>query len=134
MPTFYPNKGTDRYHGDLGAQIADVSLPGSAYAEKSTTRVNIEGRVQMGRAAVSPPGAAREDWKIVQRTTPEIALAGIKDVSQRTMGAKTGGAASKRPIANFYQTDPNNFKRINNDGAVVHTQQHLNLVTIEPML
>lgn len=51
-------------------------------------------------------------YDVTERTTPEIALAGIKDVSQRTMGAKTGGAASKRPIANFYQTDPNNFKRV----------------------
>ncbi|EJU01504.1 NADH-ubiquinone oxidoreductase [Dacryopinax primogenitus] len=53
-------------HGDLGAQIADVVLPGAAYTEKGTTWVNTEGRAQMGRAAVSIPGAAREDWKIIR--------------------------------------------------------------------
>lgn len=30
------------------------------------TWVNTEGRTQLGRAAVPPPGAAREDWKIVR--------------------------------------------------------------------
>ncbi|CCM01997.1 uncharacterized protein FIBRA_04071 [Fibroporia radiculosa] len=54
------------HHGDLGAQLADVCLPASAYTEKSTTWVNTEGRSQLGRAAVPPPGASREDWKIIR--------------------------------------------------------------------
>lgn len=54
------------HHGDLGAQLADICLPGSAYTEKGTTWVNTEGRAQMGRAAVSSPGASREDWKIIR--------------------------------------------------------------------
>jgi NADH dehydrogenase (ubiquinone) Fe-S protein 1 len=28
--------------------------------------VNTEGRSQMGRAAVAPPAATREDWKILR--------------------------------------------------------------------
>jgi NADH dehydrogenase/NADH:ubiquinone oxidoreductase subunit G len=39
------------HHGDRGAQIADVVLPGAAYTEKAGTYVNTEGRVQMTRAA-----------------------------------------------------------------------------------
>ncbi|PSN67830.1 NADH-quinone oxidoreductase [Corynespora cassiicola Philippines] len=54
------------HHGDKGAQLADVVLPGAAYTEKSVTYVNTEGRVQMTRNAVSLPGAAREDWKILR--------------------------------------------------------------------
>ncbi|KAG0648078.1 NADH-ubiquinone oxidoreductase 78 kDa [Hyphodiscus hymeniophilus] len=54
------------HHGDRGAQIADVVLPGAAYTEKAGTYVNTEGRVQMTRAATSLPGAARTDWKIVR--------------------------------------------------------------------
>jgi NADH dehydrogenase (ubiquinone) Fe-S protein 1 len=54
------------HHGDRGAQIADVVLPGAAYTEKAGTYVNTEGRVQMTRAAVSLPGAARTDWKIIR--------------------------------------------------------------------
>jgi NADH dehydrogenase (ubiquinone) Fe-S protein 1 len=54
------------HHGDRGAQLANVILPGAAYTEKSGTYVNTEGRVQMGRAATSLPGAARTDWKIIR--------------------------------------------------------------------
>lgn len=54
------------HHGDRGAQIADVILPGAAYTEKNGTYLNTEGRVQMTRAATSLPGAARDDWKIIR--------------------------------------------------------------------
>lgn len=54
------------HHGDRGAQLADVVLPGAAYTEKAGTYVNTEGRVQMTRPATSLPGAAREDWKIIR--------------------------------------------------------------------
>ncbi|CAN5520408.1 NADH-quinone oxidoreductase subunit NuoG [soil metagenome] len=53
-------------HGDAGAHRADVILPGASYAEKSATYVNTEGRPQMTRRAVFPPGEAREDWAIIR--------------------------------------------------------------------
>ncbi|KAL8831471.1 MAG: hypothetical protein Q9191_000843 [Dirinaria sp. TL-2023a] len=54
------------HHGDKGAQLADVILPGAAYTEKHGTYLNTEGRIQMTRAATGPPGAARDDWKIIR--------------------------------------------------------------------
>jgi NADH dehydrogenase (ubiquinone) Fe-S protein 1 len=54
------------HHGDKGAQIADIVLPGAAYTEKAGTYVNTEGRVQMTRAVTSLHGAARTDWKIIR--------------------------------------------------------------------
>lgn len=54
------------HHGDQGAVRADVILPGAAYTEKDGLFVNTEGRVQMARRAVFPPGEAREDWKIIR--------------------------------------------------------------------
>jgi len=54
------------HHGDKGAQIADVVLPGASYVEKQGTYLNTEGRVQMTRNAISLLGAAREDWKIIR--------------------------------------------------------------------
>jgi NADH-quinone oxidoreductase subunit G len=54
------------HHGDRGAARADVVLPGAAYTEKDAIYVNTEGRVQLGRRAVFPPGEAREDWAIVR--------------------------------------------------------------------
>uniref|UniRef100_A0A6B2F842 NADH-ubiquinone oxidoreductase 75 kDa subunit, mitochondrial n=1 Tax=Bothriechis nubestris TaxID=1766655 RepID=A0A6B2F842_9SAUR len=54
------------HHGDIGASMADVILPGAAYTEKTATYVNTEGRAQQTRVAVTPPGMAREDWKIIR--------------------------------------------------------------------
>lgn len=54
------------HHGDNGASIADAILPGAAYTEKQATYVNTEGRAQQTLLAVTPPGLAREDWKIVR--------------------------------------------------------------------
>ena len=53
-------------HGDAGAHVADVILPGAAYTEKDGLYVNLEGRVQMGTRAVSPKGEAKEDWAIIR--------------------------------------------------------------------
>ncbi|HVM22437.1 MAG TPA: NADH-quinone oxidoreductase subunit NuoG, partial [Sphingomicrobium sp.] len=60
------------HHGDNGARMADLVLPGAAYAEKHGTWVNTEGRVQRGEKAVFPPGEAREDWAIL-RAVSELA-------------------------------------------------------------
>lgn len=54
------------HHGDYGASIADAILPGAAYTEKQGTYVNTEGRAQQTLPAVTPPGLAREDWKIIR--------------------------------------------------------------------
>jgi len=53
-------------HGDAGAHVADVILPGAAYSEKDGLYVNLEGRVQMGSKAVAPKGEAKEDWAIIR--------------------------------------------------------------------
>ena len=61
------------HHGDKGAVMADIVFPGAAYTEKDATYVNTEGRAQQTRLAVSPPGMAREDWKII-RALSEVKL------------------------------------------------------------
>uniref|UniRef100_A0A3Q1FM77 NADH-ubiquinone oxidoreductase 75 kDa subunit, mitochondrial n=1 Tax=Acanthochromis polyacanthus TaxID=80966 RepID=A0A3Q1FM77_9TELE len=60
------------HHGDVGAPMADIILPGAAYTEKCGTYVNTEGRAQQTKVAVTPPGMAREDWKII-RAISELA-------------------------------------------------------------
>uniref|UniRef100_A0A1A8R455 NADH-ubiquinone oxidoreductase 75 kDa subunit, mitochondrial n=1 Tax=Nothobranchius rachovii TaxID=451742 RepID=A0A1A8R455_9TELE len=60
------------HHGDTGATMADVVLPGAAYTEKNGTYVNTEGRSQHTMVAVTPPGMARDDWKIL-RAVSELA-------------------------------------------------------------
>ncbi|MDF1668544.1 MAG: formate dehydrogenase subunit alpha [Roseovarius sp.] len=56
------------------ANYADVILPASAFAEKSGTVTNTNRQVQMGRRAVSPPGEAREDWKITTEMARRLGL------------------------------------------------------------
>lgn len=60
------------HHGDKGAEIADVVLPGAAYTEKSGTYVNTEGRAQEATFVVAPPGKAREDWQIIRAVSEVI--------------------------------------------------------------
>ncbi|KAF2351730.1 NADH:ubiquinone oxidoreductase subunit G [Trinorchestia longiramus] len=59
-------------HGDAGAAMADIVLPGATYTEKTATYMNTEGRAQTTHAAITPPGLAREDWKII-RAISEVA-------------------------------------------------------------
>ena len=61
------------HHGDIGAQRADVILPGSTYTEKEATYVNTEGRVQQAQKAVAAPGLAKEDWKIIRALSEMLA-------------------------------------------------------------
>ena len=52
-------------HGDKGAEIADIILPGSAYTEQSGHYTNLEGKIQKAYKASYPPGDAKEDWQII---------------------------------------------------------------------
>ncbi|CAO1379971.1 unnamed protein product [Diamesa serratosioi] len=63
------------HHGDAGAQLAHAILPGAAYTEKQGTYVNTEGRAQQTLVAVTPPGLAREDWKILRALSEVVGTA-----------------------------------------------------------
>lgn len=67
--TFVIYQGT---HGDAGAHRADVILPAAAYTEKSATYVNAEGRPQITKRAVFPPGEAKEDWAILRALSARL--------------------------------------------------------------
>ena len=47
------------------ARYADIVLAGSLMEEDEGTTTNVEGRVIRHRQVVTPPGEAREDWKII---------------------------------------------------------------------
>ncbi len=52
-------------HGDNGAELADIILPGAAYTEQSGHYTNLEGKIQKAYKASYPPGDAKEDWEII---------------------------------------------------------------------
>jgi len=120
------------HHGDAGAHCADVILPGLAYTEKNGTYVNTEGRVQLARQAVQPPGDAREDWSII-RALSDVLDAGLDYVTlgdvRTAMSAANpvfdqvdvasiaewgafgsdgamNAAPFESPVTNYYMTDP----------------------------
>jgi NADH-quinone oxidoreductase subunit G len=123
------------HHGDAGAARADVILPGAAYTEKHGTYVNLEGRAQQGFQAISPPGEAREDWRILRAisaylghalpydTLPELRAAlakanpvfgqvgAVRRLAGTDLSAPASGGALLADdfypaIVNYYQTDP----------------------------
>ena len=47
------------------AELADIVLPGSVWAEDEGTVTSLEGRVIKYNKAVNPPGEAKVDWQIV---------------------------------------------------------------------
>ncbi len=124
------------HHGEAAAARADVILPGAAYTEKDATWVNTEGRVQLGRLAVFPPGEAREDWKILRAASallgkplPYDTLEGVRarlvqvspafatrdTLAPRCCTDLTGpagdpgavsDAAFTLPVTNYWQADP----------------------------
>ncbi len=52
-------------HGNKGAEIADIILPGVAYTEQDGYFTNLEGKIQKAYKASYPPGDSIEDWKII---------------------------------------------------------------------
>jgi formate dehydrogenase major subunit len=56
------------------AYFADVILPASAFPEKTGTFTNTDRRVQLGRAALAPPGQARQDLAIIQELARRLDL------------------------------------------------------------
>eukprot|EP00168_Porphyra_purpurea_P016381 TRINITY_DN5282_c0_g1_i1.p1 TRINITY_DN5282_c0_g1~~TRINITY_DN5282_c0_g1_i1.p1 ORF type:complete len:490 (-),score=162.01 TRINITY_DN5282_c0_g1_i1:250-1650(-) len=82
------------HHGDAGAAAADVVLPGAAYTEKSGAYVNTEGRVQTGKAALFPPGAARADVDVLRGLLgTHVPAAGVGGGPGGASGAPAGASA-----------------------------------------
>ncbi|XP_045497068.1 NADH-ubiquinone oxidoreductase 75 kDa subunit, mitochondrial-like [Colias croceus] len=54
------------FQGDVGSEIANIILPGCAFTESGGTFLNMECRSQFAMPAVTPPGKARYDWKIIR--------------------------------------------------------------------
>ena len=59
-------------HGDNGAEIADIILPGAAYTEQNGYFTNLEGKLQKAFKASYPPGISKEDWQIINEIAEGI--------------------------------------------------------------
>jgi NADH-quinone oxidoreductase subunit G len=78
------------------AKAADVVLPGASWIEKDATYVNQDGRLQASARAMSSPGEAQEDWKIL--TDVGLALgAAVAYQSSAEVRSELAGAMSANP-------------------------------------
>ena len=87
------------HHGDISASIADIILPTPAYTEKSSTYMNIEGRVIQTTKCHNPLGEAKEEWKIFRV---------LSDLFERDLNFNNLGELRSELTSNFDQ-----FARLN---------------------
>jgi formate dehydrogenase alpha subunit len=59
------------------AELADVVLPGTSFAEKDGTFTGTDRRVQRVRKAVDPVGEAKPDWQIICQLAQQMRASGF---------------------------------------------------------
>jgi len=68
------------------AEIADVVLPGSSYAEKDGTFTGTDRRIQLFNKAIDPIGDSKPDWEIIIDLAKKMAASGFEfSTSQEIM-------------------------------------------------
>jgi NADH-quinone oxidoreductase subunit G len=88
-------------HGDKGAEMADIILPGAAYTEKNGLFVNLEGKIQKAYKASYPPGEAKEDWVILKE---------LSDILNRPLGYNNINQLREHIYKSIDQKNTNNMK------------------------
>uniref|UniRef100_A0A8C4Q6N9 NADH-ubiquinone oxidoreductase 75 kDa subunit, mitochondrial n=1 Tax=Eptatretus burgeri TaxID=7764 RepID=A0A8C4Q6N9_EPTBU len=119
------------HHGDVGAPMADVIFPGAAYTEKQATYVNTEGRAQQTLVAVTPPGLAREDWKII-RALSEVADTTLSYSSLE--GVRQRLAEVSPTLIRYNECEKANFFQQNHDLTKLENHQLLSTPLSPPQL
>ncbi|RKY26733.1 MAG: formate dehydrogenase subunit alpha [Planctomycetota bacterium] len=88
------------------ARLADVVFPAASFAEKTGTYTNSERRCQLGRAALNPPGEARQDYHIIAQLARRLGCENFPDTNERLFAEMTslsphyGGMTYERLEAN----------------------------------
>ncbi len=109
------------HHGDVGANKADVILPGVAYTEKNALYMNLEGKIKEAQKIMEGPRESKEDWKIIRglsevlghklpyNTREEILMklpiSTISVVSERVGFPEITRGFMKTEDENFYRTN-----------------------------
>jgi NADH-quinone oxidoreductase subunit G len=98
------------FHG-LAVGWADLVLPGTSYLEREGTYVNIEGRLQRLRPAVTPPGPDELEWLAQLASRFDVALGShaasvFAEVSERCYGGLSFGEVGERAALRAYEGAP----------------------------
>jgi len=100
-------------HGDKGAEIADIILPGAAYTEQSGHYTNLEGKIQKAYKASYPPGDSKEDWQIINDLAELMnnrKLFNDKDELESSMLNYVNLKKEKEKLGSLKQYDINDFE------------------------
>ena len=103
-------------HGDKGAEMADIILPGAAYTEQSAHFTNIEGKIQKAYKASYPPGEAKEDWQIINELAEMMnnrKLFNDKDELESSMYNFLNLKKEKQKSGNFKEVNQSHFENEN---------------------
>ena len=98
------------FHG-LAAGWADLVLPGTSYLERDGTYVNLEGRLQRLRQAVTPPGPDELEWisQLAARFGVDVAphaASVFAEVSERCYGGLSFGEVGEQAPLRVYAGAP----------------------------
>ncbi len=89
----------DAFHPTETTRYADILLPGALWAEAEGTMVNSERNVTLMPRAVTPPGEAMADWKIITEVAKRMGFSKnfnyfnasvVFDEIRKTWNSKTG--------------------------------------------
>jgi len=100
-------------HGDKGAELADIILPGAAYTEQSGHFTNLEGKIQKAYKASYPPGEAKEDWQIINELAEMMnnrKLFNDKDELESSMFNYLNLKKEKQKSTSIKEVNENNFE------------------------
>jgi NADH-quinone oxidoreductase subunit G len=100
-------------HGDRGAEIADIILPGSAFTEQTGYFTNLEGKIQKAFKASYPPGDAKEDWQIINDLAEAMnnrKLFNDKDELESSMFNYLNLKKEKQKSTSIKEVNENNFE------------------------
>ena len=100
-------------HGDKGAEMADIILPGAAYTEQSGHFTNLEGKIQKAYKASYPPGDAKEDWQIINELAEMMnnrKLFNDKDELESSMFNYLNLKKEKQKSTSIKEVNENNFE------------------------
>ena len=103
-------------HGDNGAEIADIILPGAAYTEQNGYFTNLEGKLQKAYKASYPPGEAKEDWLIINELAEKMnhrKLFNDKDELDSSMLNQINLYLKKNASKKIYDIKDLNFQKEN---------------------
>ncbi len=103
-------------HGDKGAEIADIILPGASYTEQSGHYTNLEGKLQKAHKASYPPGDAKEDWQIINDLAEKMnnrKLFNDKDEVESSMFNYLKVKRKREKTVNFHKVKNDGFENEN---------------------